>query len=84
MNKLGMAVDVSHAGNVTALDDLQGLADARLHQPRRRPRALWDIPRMKPDDVIKAVADTGGVIGIEAAPHTTLTASAPACTRSSP
>ena len=28
---------------------------------------------MKPDHVIKAVADTGGVIGIEAAPHTTLT-----------
>ncbi|MEP6476788.1 MAG: membrane dipeptidase [Actinomycetota bacterium] len=26
-------------------------------------RALWDIPRMKPDDVIRAVAGTGGVIG---------------------
>ena len=28
---------------------------------------------MKPDDVLKACAEKGGVIGIEAAPHTTLT-----------
>jgi membrane dipeptidase len=27
---------------------------------------------MKPDDVIKACAERGGVIGLEAAPHTTL------------
>ena len=27
---------------------------------------------MKPDDVLRAVADTGGVIGMSAAPHTTL------------
>jgi membrane dipeptidase len=28
---------------------------------------------MKPDEVIKACAERGGIIGIEAAPHTTLT-----------
>ena len=32
-----------------------------------------DTPRMKPDDVIIECARKGGVIGIEAAPHTTLT-----------
>jgi membrane dipeptidase len=32
---------------------------------------------MKPDDVLRAVAHTGGVIGISAAPHTTLSAAHP-------
>jgi membrane dipeptidase len=36
-------------------------------------RALWDTPRLKPDNIIKACAERGGVIGIEAAPHTTIT-----------
>ena len=32
---------------------------------------------MKPDDVLRAVAETGGVIGMSAAPHTTLSAAHP-------
>ncbi len=32
---------------------------------------------MKPDEVLKAMAAKGGVIGIEAAPHTTLTKTHP-------
>jgi membrane dipeptidase len=35
-------------------------------------RGVWNTNRMKPDDVIKACAERGGVIGLEAAPHTTL------------
>ena len=35
-------------------------------------RAVWNTIRMKPDEVLKACAEKGGVIGIEAAPHTTL------------
>jgi membrane dipeptidase len=76
MNKLGMAVDVSHAGNVTALDVCKQ-SSKPVFISHAGARALWDIPRMKPDHVIKAVADTGGVLGIEAAPHTTLTAKHP-------
>jgi membrane dipeptidase len=76
MNKLGMAVDVSHAGNVTALETCS-LSKKPVFISHAGARALWDIPRMKPDHVIKAVADTGGVIGIEAAPHTTLTTKHP-------
>ena len=76
MNKLGMAVDVSHAGNVTALDACK-VSTRPIFISHAGARALWDIPRMKPDHVIKAVADTGGVIGIEAAPHTTLTTTHP-------
>jgi membrane dipeptidase len=72
MNKLGMAVDVSHAGNVTALETCN-VSTKPVFISHAGARSLWDIPRMKPDHVIKAVADTGGVMGIEAAPHTTLT-----------
>ena len=40
-------------------------------------RAVWPTPRMKPDEVLAACARGGGVIGIEAAPHTTLSAAHP-------
>ena len=40
-------------------------------------RAVWPTQRMKPDDVLLACARGGGVIGIEAAPHTTLSAGHP-------
>src|SRR5690606_19788443 len=35
-------------------------------------RGVWPTPRMKPDDVIIGCAKTGGLIGLEAAPHTTI------------
>ena len=38
---------------------------------------LINTNRMKPDSVLKACAEKGGVIGIESAPHTTLTAAHP-------
>jgi len=40
-------------------------------------RASSNTSRMKPDEIIKACAEKGGVIGIEAAPHTTLTKNNP-------
>ena len=72
MNKLGMAIDVSHAGNQTSLDTIQ-TSEQPIFITHAGARALWDTPRLKPDEVIKACAERGGVIGIEAAPHTTIT-----------
>ena len=37
-------------------------------------RAVWPTPRMKPDAVLDAVADTGGVVAVSAAPNSTLSA----------
>ena len=34
---------------------------------------LWNTRRLKPNQVLEAMAAKGGVLGIEAAPHTTLT-----------
>ena len=76
MNQLGLAIDLSHSSDRTALD-----VCARTTKPvfitHAGARAVWDIPRMKPDDVLRAVAETGGVIGMSAAPHTTLSAPHP-------
>src|SRR5439155_1172765 len=72
MNKLGIAIDVSHSGDQTSLDTIQA-SEKPIFITHAGARALWDTKRMKPDEVIKAMAAKGGVIGIEAAPHTTLT-----------
>ncbi len=76
MNDIGMPIDLSHAGDLTTMDAIReskypvviGHAGAR---------GVWGTKRMKPDDVIKACADKGGLFGIEAAPHTTMSHSHP-------
>lgn len=72
MNKLGLAIDVSHCGEQTAADAVQASAKP-IFITHTGARALWDVKRMKTDEVLKACAAKGGVIGIEAAPHTTIT-----------
>src|SRR6266446_9461574 len=72
MNKLGIAIDISHSGDQTSLDTIQ-VSDKPIFITHAGARGLWNTKRMKPDEVLKALAAKGGVIGIEAAPHTTLT-----------
>ena len=76
MNKLGLAIDVSHSSDRTSLDTC-GQSDRPVFMTHAGSRVVWDIPRMKPDAVLKAVAETGGVIGMSAAPHTTLSPAHP-------
>ena len=71
MNKLGMAIDVSHSGDQTSMDTIE-LSKDPIFITHAGARSLWDTPRLKPDNIIKACAERGGVIGIEAAPHTTI------------
>jgi membrane dipeptidase len=70
LNELGMIIDLSHAGDATTLDAVRtsGQPVVITHAGSR---SVWPTSRMKPDDVIKACADSGGFIGIEAAPNTT-------------
>lgn len=72
MNKLGMTIDTSHCGDKTTLDAIEA-SDKPTFITHAGARALWNISRLKTDDALKACAAKGGVIGIEAAPHTTLT-----------
>jgi membrane dipeptidase len=70
MNDLGMIIDVAHAGDRTALEATEHSSDPVVIT-HAGARGLWPTARMKPDDVIKACAESGGFIGIEAAPHST-------------
>ena len=72
MNKLGIAIDISHSGDQTSLDTIEA-STKPIFATHAGARGLWNTKRMKPDEVLKALAAKGGVIGIEAAPHTTLT-----------
>src|SRR5579875_476893 len=72
MNKIGMAVDLAHVGDKTSLDAIEA-SKVPVFITHAGARALWNTSRMKPDKVLQALADKKGVIGIEAAPHTTLT-----------
>ena len=63
MNRLGMAVDVSHAGDRTTLDAFETSSKPVLIT-HANCRALVNHPRCKPDNVIKAMAATGSVMGL--------------------
>ena len=71
MNRLGMLIDVSHAGDRTSLDTIRA-SRAPVVISHSGSRELWPISKCKPDDVIRACGERGGVIGIEAAPGTTM------------
>lgn len=70
MNRLGMAIDVSHTGDRTAMQTCER-SSAPVFLSHSGARALYPEMKLKNDDLLRAVADTGGVIGIEAAPFTT-------------
>ena len=72
MNKLGILIDTAHCGDQTSLDTIK-VSQQPTVISHAGARALWDTPRLKPDHVLEALAAKGGVLGIEAAPHTTLT-----------
>ena len=76
MNALGMTIDLAHVGDRTSLDTIE-LSDRPVLITHAGARTLWPTKRMKPDEVLRALAAKGGVIGIEAAPHTTITKKQP-------
>jgi membrane dipeptidase len=72
MNRVGLLIDCSHCGDQTTLDTV-ACSEKPIVLSHIGARALWESRRLAPDPVLEAVAAKGGVIGIEAAPHTTLT-----------
>ena len=72
MNKVGMAIDASHASNQSTLDACE-ISESPVFLSHNGAYELLDDDRLDPDHVLEAVADTGGVIGIQAAPHNTAT-----------
>ncbi len=76
MNEVGMAIDCAHSSDLTTLD-VVAASTKPIFLTHTGARGLWNIRRLAPDEVLKSCAGKGGVIGIEAAPHTTLTKNNP-------
>lgn len=66
MNKTGIIIDVSHAGAKTAMNTIEA-SEKPILISHCGSRTLWNTTRMLPDDVLKACAEKGGVVGVEVA-----------------
>jgi len=64
MNRLGMLVDVSHASDETVMDVLE-TTTAPVIASHSGARAVADHHRNLSDDLLRAIAANGGVVGID-------------------
>ena len=63
MNRLGMLVDISHVSDKTFYDAI-GVSTKPVILSHSSCRAISDVPRNVTDDMIRALAKNGGVMGI--------------------
>ena len=63
MNRLGMLVDVSHVSDKTMSDALD-VSQAPIIASHSSARALSNVPRNVPDDLLKRIAKNGGVVQV--------------------
>src|SRR5437899_7564139 len=63
MNRLGMLVDVSHVSDKTMSDALD-VSKAPIFASHSSARALSNVPRNIPDDLLRRIAKNGGVIQV--------------------
>ena len=61
MNRIGMLVDVSHVSD-DCVRDVLALSKAPVIASHSSARALANIPRNLPDDLLRAIAEQGGVV----------------------
>jgi membrane dipeptidase len=62
MNRAGVLVDLSHVGNRTTLDAIR-CSEKPVAVTHANPDSLFAHKRNKTDDVLKALAEAGGVLG---------------------
>ena len=60
-NALGMMVDVSHASD-RCVRDVLAISKAPIIASHSSARALVDVPRNLPDDLLRAIGEHGGVV----------------------
>ncbi len=63
MNRLGMLVDISHVSDDT-MNDVLDVSTAPIIASHSSARALSNVPRNIPDDVLKRIAKNGGVVQV--------------------
>jgi membrane dipeptidase len=68
MNRLGMVVDMSHSGVRSTLEAIE-ISKRPIAVTHANPHSWHKVVRNKPDDVLKALAATGGMFGFSLYPH---------------
>ena len=68
MGRVGMLVDLSHVGERTSLDAIEGSKDP-VAVTHANPKSWYDHRRNKSDEVLRAVAARGGVVGLTPYPE---------------
>jgi membrane dipeptidase len=66
-NEIGLIVDVSHCGHLTTMDACRN-SNAPVNANHTGAKGVYSHARNKSDEALKAIADTGGVIGVVAVP----------------
>jgi membrane dipeptidase len=61
--RLGVLIDLSHVGDRTTRDAI-GLAEGPVAITHANPRWFRDVPRNKPPDILRALVDRGGILGL--------------------
>src|SRR5437764_11659454 len=67
MNELGMMVDSSHCSHLTTLDACR-VSKKPVNANHTGARSVFPHARCKSDEALRAIAGTGGVIGVLALP----------------
>jgi membrane dipeptidase len=63
MNRAGILIDISHLNDPCSLDAIE-VSSKPVVASHSNPRALEPTPRNMPEEVMKAVAKRGGVLGL--------------------
>ncbi len=68
MNRVGMVVDMSHSAERSTLEAIER-SDRPIVVSHANPRSWRDTGRNKSDDVLRALGESGGMLGFSLYPH---------------
>ena len=68
MNKVGLVVDMSHSAHRSTLEAIE-ISERPIAITHANPSNWYDALRNKSDDVLKSLAESGGMLGFSMYPH---------------
>ena len=68
MNRFGLVVDMSHSANRSTLEAIE-ISERPIAITHANPSNWYDALRNKSDDVLKSLAQSGGMLGFSMYPH---------------